>query len=109
MSFALHRSGKQQCWKSQPLRRSGVAASSTDRMFGHSLWLQRRSAGRRACRVRWRSDWAPLGMLLVLIGILMLLSVFIPSNEAVERVKEAAHNAVNQQQQASMVGALVEP
>jgi hypothetical protein len=43
-------------------------------------------------------------MLLVLIGILMLLSVFMPSNEGVERVKEAAHNAVNQQQQASMVG-----
>jgi hypothetical protein len=57
--------------------------------------LQRRSAGRRACRVRWRSDWAPLGMLLVLIGILMLLSVFMPSNEAVERAKEVAHNAVN--------------
>jgi hypothetical protein len=48
-------------------------------------------------------------MLLVLIGILMLLSVFMPSNEAVERAKEAAHNAVNQQQQAPMVGALVEP
>ena len=107
MSFALHRSGKQQCWKLEG--RSGVAASSTDRMLAHSLWLQRRSAGRRACRVRWRSDWAPLGMLLVLIGILMLLSVFMPSNEAVEGAKEAAHNAVNQQQQAPMVGALVEP
>jgi hypothetical protein len=48
-------------------------------------------------------------MLLLLIGILMLLSVFMPSNEAVERAKEVAHSAVNQQQQAPMVGALVEP
>ena len=50
-----------------------------------------------------------MGMLLVLIGLLMLLSVFMPSNEAVERAREVAHNAVNQQQQTLMVGALVEP
>jgi hypothetical protein len=55
------------------------------------------------------SDWAPLGMLLELIGTLMLSSVFMPSNEAVERAREVAHDAVNQQQQAPMVGTLVEP
>ena len=76
-----------------------MAASSTDRMLGLSV-VARRSAGRSACRVRWRSDWAPLRMLLLF---------FMPLNEAVERAKEVERNAVNQQQQAPMVGALVEP
>ena len=88
------------------VRRGGII----DRSHVGALSVAAEALSRaRACRVRWRSDWAPLGMLLVLIGILMLLSVFMPSNEAVERAKEAAHNAVNQQQQAAMVGALVEP
>ena len=47
-------------------------------------------------------------MHLVLIGTLMLSSVFMPSNEAVERAREVVHDAVNQQQQAPMGGALVE-
>lgn len=40
---------------------------------------------------------------------LVILSVFMPSSEAVERAKEVERNAVNQQQQAPMVWALVEP
>lgn len=39
---------------------------------------------------------------------LVILSVFMPSSE-VKRVREVADNAVNQQQQAPMVWALVEP
>ncbi len=88
-----------------------MGPSSTDPVLGHSLWLQRRrSAPLRACRVRWRSDWGPLGMLLLLIGILILFSVFMSSNDAIERAKEAVGSAmVGQQQQPPMVGALAEP
>jgi hypothetical protein len=84
-------------------------APSTDPMFARALWLQRRSARLRARPTRWRSDWAPLGMLLLLMGILILFSVLLPNNDAIERAKEAAHSAtVGQQQQPPMVGALAE-
>lgn len=89
--------------------RFGMASSSTDPMLAHSQWLQRRSARRRVRQARWRSDWAPLVMLIVLIGIVILCSVFIPYNDAVERAKEPMHNAVGQQPQPPMVGALAQP
>jgi len=88
---------------------SGMAPSSTDPMLAHSLWLQRRSARRRARRARWRSDWTPLGMLLLLISFLILILLFMPSNDGVERAKETVHNAIGQQQQPPIVGALAEP
>ena len=110
MSFALHRSGKQQCWKSQPQRRQVRRGCIIDRSHVSALSV----VGEALSRAKGMSSplaerLGPLGMLLVLIGTLMFSSVFMPSNEAVERAREAAHNAVNQQQQAPMVGALVEP
>jgi hypothetical protein len=86
-----------------------MAPSSTDPILAHSLWLQRRSARLRARGARWRSDWAPLGILVLLVGILTLFLFFLPSNDAVERAKEAAHHAIGQQPQPPMIGALAEP
>jgi hypothetical protein len=67
-----------------------MASSSSDRFSAHSLWLQRRSTRRSACRAQWRSDWTPIALFLFLIGLLLLLSVFVPSGEDIHRVKEAA-------------------
>lgn len=53
--------------------------------MGHSLWLQRRSTRRSGRRAEWRSDWTPVGLLVALLGLLVLLSVLLPSNEAVQK------------------------
>ena len=84
--------------------------SSTDPVMLHTLWLQRRSGRRRSRHARWRSDLAPLGMLLLLIGLVLLVWVFVPSDEAIERAKKAPHYATfGQQPQSPLVGALAEP
>jgi hypothetical protein len=84
-----------------------MAPSLHDPYRAHSLWLQRRSS-RRAIRTQWRSDWTPLGLLLFLLALLILLSVFLPSQEAVERVKQAARGEQGGSQ-LPVVGVLTEP
>lgn len=74
---------------------------------GHSLWLQRRSTRRGVRRVQWRSDWTPVGLVLLLLGLLVLLSVFRPSNEAIEQVKQADDGRGSQDLR--VVGVLAEP
>src|SRR4029453_393482 len=75
-----------------PSRETSVAPLPQDPQVGHSLWLQRRSTRRGVRRVQWRSDWTPGGLVLLLVGLLVLLSVFRPSNEAIEQVKQAAQD-----------------
>ena len=53
-----------------------MAPLPQDPQVGHSLWLQRRSTRRAVRRVQWRSDWTPVGLVLLLLGLLVLLSVF---------------------------------
>ena len=72
----------------------------------HSLWLQRRSTRRAVRHVQWRSDWSAVGLVLLLLGVLVLLSVFLPTNEAVERVKQANRSG---SQNLPVVGVLAEP
>ena len=86
-----------------------MASSSQDPHVCHSLWLQRRSTRRAVRRAEWRSDWAPVGLLLLLLGLLILLSVFLPSNDAAERVKQAAQDERGGPPQLPVVGVLTEP
>ena len=69
-----------------------MASSSKDPHGGHSLWLQRRFRRPAARKARWRSDWAPVGLVVLLLALFILVSVFLPRNEAIERVKHAAQN-----------------
>jgi len=78
-------------------------ASLIDPDSGHSLWLQLRSTRRKPQRPQWRSDWAPVWILLLLMTILALNSVFVPSNDAVERATQTIDR------QPAVVGALAEP
>ncbi len=78
-------------------------ASLIDPDSGHSLWLQLRSTRRKPQRPQWRSDWAPVWILLLLMTILALNSVFMPSNDAVERATQTIDR------QRAVVGALAEP
>jgi hypothetical protein len=78
-------------------------ASLIDPDSGHSLWLQLRSTRRKPQRPQWRSDWAPVWILLLLMTILALNSVFMPSNDAVERATQTIDR------QPAVVGALAEP
>lgn len=78
-------------------------ASLIDPDSGHSLWLQLRSTRRKPQRPQWRSDWAPVRILLLLMTILALNSVFMPSNDAVERATQTIDR------QPAVVGALAEP
>ncbi len=80
-----------------------------DPQVGHSLWLQRRSTRRAVRWVQWRSDWTPLGLALVLLGLLVLLSVFRPTNEAVERVKQTVQDDRSGSQDPPVVGVLAQP
>ena len=75
----------------------------------HSLWLQRRSTRRAVRQVQWRSDWSAVGLVLLLLGVLVLLSVFLPTNEAVERVRQAAQANRGGSQDLPVVGVLAEP
>jgi ferric-dicitrate binding protein FerR (iron transport regulator) len=84
-----------------------MASSPLDPQSAHSLWLQRRSS-RRAASPQWRSDWTPLALFLLLLGLLILLSVFLPSQEAVEKVKQAA-GGEQRASHLSVVGVLTEP
>lgn len=85
-----------------------MASSLRDSQVAHSLWLQRRSSRRRSRRVQWRSDWTPVGLLLILLGLLVLLSLFLPSNQAVEKVKQAAQDQRTALQETPVVGVLTE-
>jgi di/tricarboxylate transporter len=86
-----------------------MASLPQDPEVGHSLWLQRRSTRRTVRRAQWRSDWTPVWLVLLLLGLLVLLSVFRPTNEAVERVKEAIHDDRSGSQDLPVVGVLAEP
>jgi hypothetical protein len=85
-----------------------MASSLHDPQTAHSLWLQRRSSRRRARRAEWRSDWTPVGLLLMGLGLLLLLALFLPSNEAVEQAKQAAQNQRTGSEQAPGGGVLIE-
>ena len=86
-----------------------MAPLPQDPQVGHSLWLQRRSTRRAVRRVQWRSDWTPVGLVLLLLGLLVLLSVFRPTNEAVEQVRQAAQDDGRGSQDLRVVGVLAEP
>lgn len=86
-----------------------MAPLPQDPQVGHSLWLQRRSTRRAVRRVQWRSDWTPVGLVLLLLGLLVLLSVFRTTNEAVEQVKQAAQDDGRGSQDLRVVGVLAEP
>jgi hypothetical protein len=64
-----------------------------------------RLAVRRAHR---RGDSAPVSLLLLLVGLLILLAVFLPSNDAVEKAKQAADERAGSQQ-LPVVGVATEP
>ena len=86
-----------------------MASLLEDPEVAHSLWLQRRSTRRAVRWVQWRSDWTPLGLALVLLGLLVLLSVFRPTNEAVERVKQTVQDDRSGSQDPPVVGVLAQP
>jgi hypothetical protein len=85
-----------------------MASSLHDPQRAHSLWLQRRSSRRAPQCAQWRSDWTPLGLLLLLLGLLILLAFFLPNQETVEKVKQAALSE-QRASQFTVVGGLTEP
>ena len=86
-----------------------MASSPEDWELAHSLWLQRRATRRAVRRIHWRSDWTPLGLVLLLLGLLILLSVFLPSRQAVDGAKQAVQGEENGSQRPAVVGVLTEP
>ena len=86
-----------------------MASLPEDPEVAHSLWLQRRSTRRAVRRVQWCSDWTPVGLALLLLGLLVLLSVFRPSHEAIERVKQTVQNDRSGSQDPPVVGVLAQP
>lgn len=86
-----------------------MASALDNPKMAHSLWLQRRSSHRRVRPARWRSDWTPVGLFLLLVGLLLLVSLFLPSDEEVGRVKQAAQHERGGSQPLPMVGVLSEP
>jgi hypothetical protein len=58
-----------------------MASLSDDPQLARSLWLQLRSSRRRTRRRPWRTDWLPAGILVLLMGILIIFSVMMPSDD----------------------------
>jgi hypothetical protein len=85
-----------------------MASSLHDPQMGHSLWLQRRSTRRSGRRAKWRSDWTPVGLFIALLGLLILLSVLLPSNQAVQKVEQLAEDKPSDAQ-LPVVGVLGQP
>lgn len=56
-----------------------------------------------------RGDSAPVGLLLFLVSLLILLAVFLPTNHAVEKAKQAAKNERADSQQLPVVSVATEP
>lgn len=86
-----------------------MASTPVDPQIGHSLWLQRRSSRRAIRRREWRSDWTPIGLLFALLSLLLLLSLLIPSNDAVERVRQATEQDRGDLQPPPVVGVVTQP
>ena len=86
-----------------------MASLPEDPEVAHSIWLQRRSTRRAVRRVQWRSDWTPVGVALLLLGLLVLLSMFRPSHDAIERVKQTVQDDRSGSQDLPVVGVLAEP
>ena len=75
-----------------------MASSLQDPQVAHSLWLQRRSGRCGTRRAQWRSDRTPVVVVLILLGLLIFLALFSPSNEAIEKVKAAQHQRTGSQE-----------
>ena len=87
-----------------------MASSPQDPQVGHSLWLQRRFGRLGVREVCWRSDWTPVGLVVLLLGLLLLLSLFWPRHEVVDRVEQAAQDgAVVGIEHPPVIGVLAEP
>ena len=69
-----------------------MAFSPTDPASAHSLWLQLRNT-KRTPRRRWRSDWTPLLVFLLLFGLLLIVYAIRASNDAAEQADHTAHKA----------------
>ena len=68
-----------------------MAFSPIDPVLAHSLWLQLRSSrSRKSRRHRWRSDWTPLWIPLLLISILAFGYVIMLSIDGGESVEQSA-------------------
>ena len=66
-----------------------MAFSPTDPASAHSLWQQLRTTkGTR--RRRWRSDWTPLLVFLLLFSLLLIFYATMPSNDAPKQANQAS-------------------
>ena len=66
-----------------------MAFSPTDPVSAHSLWLQLRTT-KRTRRRRWRSDWTPLLVSLLLFSLLLIFYTTIPSDDASEQANQSS-------------------
>jgi hypothetical protein len=72
-----------------------------------SPWLHLTSTRHQIHRTRWRGDWAPIWIVLLLMSILAVFSLLFPPIDLFERSEQAAQNGKSEQQ--PVFGALAEP
>lgn len=71
-----------------------------------SPWLHLTSTRHQAHRTRWRSDWAPIWIVLLLMSILAVFSLLFPPIDLLERAEQAVQNGKSEQP--PVFGALTE-
>jgi hypothetical protein len=78
--------------------------SPTDPASAHSLWMQLRNTKGKIAP-RWRSDWTPLWVSVLLFSVLLICYAIMPSDDGVNHAKQASQKEIVFQQR-SMRSAL---
>ena len=72
-----------------------------------SPWLHLTSTRHQDHRTRWRSNWTPIWIVLLLMSILAVFSLLFPPIDSLERVEQAVQNG--KREQPPVFGAVMEP
>jgi len=70
-------------------------------------WLHLTSTRHQTHRTRWRSDWTPIWIVLLLMSILAVFSLLFPPIHSLEQAEQATQNGKSEQQ--LVFGALAVP
>jgi len=92
MSFAFFRqAGRRHSKEAWSMARTRIALQSL------YPWLHLTSTRHQPYRTRWRSDWTPIWIVLLLMSILAVFPLLFPTIDSLEQAEHAAQNGNSKQ------------